>query len=69
MNLNQLPDNLPVPVNDGAAEYLKGTQLPNASFTANKQQIGKHPKSARSRCLLHLPDDRPSRNPVTGWMG
>jgi len=39
MNLNQLPDNLPVPVNDGAVEHLKGTKLPNASFTATNNKL------------------------------
>lgn len=32
MDLNQIPDNLPIPVDDGAADYLESKRLPNISL-------------------------------------
>jgi peroxiredoxin len=32
INLNQLPDNLPVPLDDGAADHLRGLMLPQISL-------------------------------------
>ena len=34
MDLQQLPDELPVPVDDGAADHLQGTPLPKISLSA-----------------------------------
>lgn len=33
-NLNQLPENLPVPEDDGSTDHLKGMKLPNLSLNA-----------------------------------
>lgn len=33
-NLNQLPENLPVPEDDGSTDHLKGMKLPNVSLNA-----------------------------------
>ena len=34
MSLSELPENLPVPVDDGATNHLLGTMLPNVSLKA-----------------------------------
>ena len=36
INLNQLPDNLPVPLDDGAADHLKGLMLPKISLQSTQ---------------------------------
>ena len=36
INLNQLPDNLPVPLDDGAADHLKGLMLPQISLQSTQ---------------------------------
>lgn len=33
MNLSELPQDLPVPIDDGAAGHLPGTLLPTTAFT------------------------------------
>jgi len=38
MGLNQLPDNLPIPVDDGAADHLEGAHLPNVSFSTTNEE-------------------------------
>ena len=39
MSLSELPKNLPVPVNDGAASHLLGTMLPNLTFKATNGDL------------------------------
>jgi peroxiredoxin len=39
MSLSELPENLPVPVNDGAASHLLGTMLPDLTFTATNGDL------------------------------
>ena len=36
INLNQLPDNLPVPLDDGAADHLRGLILPQISLQSTQ---------------------------------
>ena len=36
INLNQLPDNLPVPLDDGAADHLRGLMLPQISLQSTQ---------------------------------
>lgn len=36
INLNQLPDNLPVPLDDGAADHLRGLMLPKVSLQSTQ---------------------------------
>ncbi len=38
MNFNQLPDNLPVPVDDGATDHLKGLKLPKLHLQSTQGQ-------------------------------
>ena len=39
INLNQLPDNLPVPLDDGAADHLKGLMLPKISLQSTQGKM------------------------------
>lgn len=39
INLNQLPDNLPVPLDDGAADHLKGLMLPKISLQSTQGKL------------------------------
>jgi len=46
MNYNQVPDNLPEPQNDGAADHLKGMRLPSVSLRSTNGDhvnVGQHP--------------------------
>ena len=36
INLNQLPDNLPVPLDDGAADHFRGLMLPQISLQSTQ---------------------------------
>ena len=38
-NLNELPKDLPVPQDDGAADHLKGKRLPNVKLAATNGQV------------------------------
>lgn len=38
MNLNQLPENLPVPIDDGATDHLESKRLPNISFSSTNDE-------------------------------
>ena len=38
-NVYELPKDLPIPQDDGAAEHLKGKRLPNASLTATNGSV------------------------------
>lgn len=38
MNLNQLPENLPVPIDDGATNHLESKRLPNISFSSTNDE-------------------------------
>lgn len=38
-NLAALPNNLPVPIDDGACQHLLGWHLPNLALTATNQQL------------------------------
>ncbi len=39
INLSQLPDNLPVPQDDGAADHLKGLMLPKISLQSTQGKL------------------------------
>jgi peroxiredoxin len=38
-NLNQLPTNLPIPLDDGSTKHLRGMKLPNVSLNATNGKI------------------------------
>ncbi|MBD3610773.1 MAG: peroxiredoxin [Gammaproteobacteria bacterium] len=38
MSLNETPDNLPIPEDDGAADHLEGMSLPDIVFTATSNE-------------------------------
>lgn len=38
MNLTELPDNLPTPIDDGAADHLEGLSLPDIELESTDQQ-------------------------------
>ena len=39
INLNQLPDNLPAPLDDGAADHLRGLKLPEVSLQSTQGKL------------------------------
>jgi peroxiredoxin len=39
INLNQLPDNLPAPLDDGAADHLRGLKLPKVSLQSTQGNL------------------------------
>ena len=38
VGLSELPENLPVPLDDGAANHLEGTSWPDVSFNSTNQE-------------------------------
>jgi len=67
-DLSKLPDNLPVPIDDGACDHLLGTSIPAIPLTAT---------SGENICLSTLPGTvvayfypmigRPDSPPLLGW--
>jgi peroxiredoxin len=68
-NYNALPDNLPVPVDDGAADHLPGTSMPAIALRStsgdmvNLAELG----SGRSVIYLYPMTGVPGRDLPTGW--
>jgi peroxiredoxin len=67
-NLNLLPDNLPIPVDDGACEHLEGIQFPSIvllSTSGKKVDIGSQGEIVV--VYFHPLIGRPDSPPMVGW--
>lgn len=68
-NFNTLPDDLPVPVDDGAADHLPGSSLPALSLLATSGETVALDKLGRARGVLYFypMTGRPGVDLPDGW--
>lgn len=67
-NLYELPENLPVPVDDGACDHLSGMELPSVPLLSTAGRIvdlGSLP--GRTVVYCYPRTGRPDREPPHGW--
>lgn len=64
----ELPDDLPVPVDDGAARHLTGLALPNATLAATDgSQVNLSRLSGRTVVYIYPRTGRPGHALPSGW--
>jgi len=64
----QLPDNLPVPQDDGAARHLAGSRLPDIALAATDgREVNLSKLSGRSVVYVYPRTGRPGQALPTGW--
>lgn len=67
-NLYALPDNLPIPVDDGACVHLLGMRIPSISLRSTSWQITDLSKLTKRTVLYCYPrTGRPDREVPQGW--
>jgi peroxiredoxin len=67
---NILPDNLPVPKDDGAAAHLKGRRLPDLALTATSgEPVNLSKLAGRIVVYIYPRTGRPGQALPTGWDG
>jgi peroxiredoxin len=67
-NLNQLPDDLPVPQDDGASDHLKGLNLPSLGLMAiNGDVVDLSKLKGRAVIYCYPMTGRPDRDLPEGW--
>jgi len=67
-NLSDLPENLPAPIDDGAAAHLEGEKLPAVVFTAtNGDQVNLSALSGRWVIYVYPMTGRPGAALPEGW--
>jgi len=70
VGLNELPENLPVPQDDGAANHLEGTSWPDVSFNSTNQEQTNLRELKGSIVLYVYPmTGRPDTALPEGWDG
>ena len=68
MSLDKLPDNLPVPVDDGGADHLEGTMLPKVTLRAtNGEMITLDGIASRLAIYVYPMTGRPDRALPKNW--
>jgi len=67
-NLTRLPDDLPVPLDDGACDHLPASRLPSLALPATSGQTVE-PGACRGSVMLycHPMIGRPDSPPLVGW--
>lgn len=67
-NLYQLPDNLPIPKDDGACDHLVGRLLPDMELVATNGSKVNIAKSGKILVLFCYPrTGQPDKEPPSGW--
>ena len=67
-NLYELPDNLPVPVDDGACSHLQGMRLPSVRLPSTAGGVVDLSElSGRSVVYCYPRTGRPDEDPPPGW--
>ncbi len=67
-DLHQLPDNLPVPVDDGACHHLSGISIPSVSLSATSGRTLDPASFAGLLVMYFYPmTGRPDAPPLVGW--
>ncbi len=68
MTLTALPDNLPVPIDDGGADHLTGMRLPNLTLTAtNEERITLDNVKGNLVIYIYPMTGRPDRKLPDNW--
>lgn len=67
-NFEYLPEELPVPIDDGACDHLIGLQMPDSKLKATNGEFF-FEKSNRKIGSLFISNDCPLRNPITKRLG
>jgi peroxiredoxin len=62
-----LPDDLPVPVDDGACDYLEGTQMPDVSLPSTDGSLESVRRRGRVVFYIYPKSGRPGIEPPAGW--
>jgi peroxiredoxin len=69
-DLYELPANLPVPVDDGACDHLRGMQIPQVSLpstTGESVDPAEVASEGRTVLFFYPRSGRPDEPPLTGW--
>ena len=67
-NLYELPDDLPVPFDDGACDHLAGSKLPSLPLLSTKGAwVDLSLRDARSVVYIYPRTGRPDAEPPRGW--
>src|SRR5215218_7796042 len=67
-NLYQLPDNLPVPMDDGACDHLVGLAVPSISLAATSgASVNLAALDGRTVVYIYPRTGRPDQEVPTGW--
>jgi len=67
-NLHELPDNLPVPLDDGACAHLQGMQIPSVSLTNTADhKVDLNSESGIVVAYFYPMTGRPDGPPMIGW--
>jgi len=70
MGLNELPENLPVPQDDGAANHLEGSSWPDVSFNStNQEQTNLRELGGSIVVYVYPMTGRPDTALPDGWDG
>ncbi len=67
-NLNELPDNLPIPIDDGACDHLAGAPMPSiplASTAGGTVDVSK--RAGRTVLYIYPRTGDPNKSSVPGW--
>ena len=69
-NLYELPEGLPVPVDDGACDHLRGMELPGLSLASThggEVDLGQATRQARTVLFFYPRSGRPDEPQIPGW--
>lgn len=67
-NLYELPDNLPIPVDDGACDHLTGMRLPAVALRSTSDEMVDLSKIAGTVVVYCYPrTGEPDKDPIPGW--
>lgn len=67
-NLNKLPDDLPIPVDDGACDHLTGSRIPSVSLKGTSDTITEPGSIEGTVVIFFYPmNGRPDSPPMIGW--
>ncbi len=68
-DLNKLPENLPVPVDDGACDHLLNFRLPSIQLKGTSGAIVDLSKIEETVVVFFYPmNGKPESPPMIGWM-
>ncbi len=67
-DLHELPDNLPVPVDDGACDHLPGSRIPSVALKGvSDTRVDLSAVDGTAVIFFYPMNGRPGAPPMTGW--